>query len=383
MGGLLWARAKRPGEVAARGVRGQGWRGCAVWVGAVLMPRVVWATPPINPDTLVVVAGLRTTRAGPLVTTLHEVEIDCRAGSGVAVCQARLRYRVQNPTAEAVTMGAWVPGEGAAGVTTRCGESLPTIPLQDAPSGHCRNVTVMPGAAVEVLAHVALRGNLVGSSWLAVPVGQARHPLLYRGRPAEGHAMNVRIDLGDARLPDQGVPVRVRVGSSWRFVGSSRGPRDWRTEGSAGDFRTTLTSASDNVVRFDLAQGLRLGHGGPWVGIGGAFADASGLRMRFGYELTGPFDAGVISVATDTDFDRHLNVAAVFEVGTPTIVFLPSVALGAGAVLRVLPTVAAGARLQGTIQFPVVGFVTAADLYPSQGGLPAAAEVTMMARFSL
>jgi hypothetical protein len=52
-------------------------------------------------------------------------------------------------------------------------------------------------------------------------------------------------------------------------------------------------------------------------------------------------------------------------------------------VLRGLPTVAAGARQQGTIQFPIVGFVTAADLDPSQGDLPAAAEVTMMARFSL
>jgi hypothetical protein len=46
------------------------------------------------------------------------------------------------------------------------------------------------------------------------------------------------------------------------------------------------------------------------------------------------------------------------------VFFIPSLGLGVGVPVRVLPEASTGIRLQLTVQWPLVGFVTSFDIYP-------------------
>ena len=89
--------------------------------------------------------------------------------------------------------------------------------------------------------------------------------------------------------------------------------------------------------------------------------------MRFGYEVAAP-EWLLYSVSADTDFGDLLKVAPTIEVASSQVLILPSFGIGVGAPVLILPEVQVGARVQGTMQFGPVGFVTSLDAFPGLSG---------------
>ncbi len=118
------------------------------------------------------------------------------------------------------------------------------------------------------------------------------------------------------------------------------------------------------------------------LGVGGFWGDESGLRLRAGYEA-GAMGWLLGSLVAETDVQRRLQLVPALEAALPAVLFLPSLGLGLGVPVEVLPEVRAAARLQASAMFFPVGVLFTVVLFPRAGASPARWEFALLFQASL
>jgi hypothetical protein len=195
---------------------------------------------------------------------------------------------------------------------------------------------------------------------------ETRHPWLAtqaRDDVADEFAYALSPIRGWAGAPDIDVVVRCDSAHSWL-----PGQVGWAVGEDDRGFvaRRTIAAADASTLRFTvLRPGTALLHGGPVVGVG-AHLGSGELRARLGYEVALPWWV-IYSASVETDFKGTTTIAPVAEAATPDLlVFIPSLALGAGVPVQLRPGGPAfvGARMQFTLSFPVLSMVLPVDVFP-------------------
>lgn len=279
------------------------------------------------------------------------VDLDCHERKRYTLtCRATSRYVIANPTGESVTVRISAP------------EYEPySVLLDGAPvtSAGWLEITVAPGATRTLtidarVTHEPWRGNMA----LAFDPLVIRHPLLgqYYGPGWLPPLYSPEVDPRPWARVGQAT-FTARYPASWdRMTG-------WTHNDDGGQRVATFVRPIGDQVSFDLsrsAPSLELLNGGPYIELGGTFGD--GFRARVGYEI-GFRSTLLASVSAGTNFRDDLIVTPLVEFATPNIFLIPSLGLGFGAPVRVLPETEVGMRFQLVATFPV-GFITTFDYWP-------------------
>jgi hypothetical protein len=366
----------------------------------------------------------------PLIVRDERLSFQCEEEDGRPVCAFEARYRVENPTAE--------PSGGRAAFYGLYAENV-AIKVD----GRAASAKLSPEevAALDNDVMAAEGPSPSGSAWktggaplaregfdMSLPAGgraeivvtgrmrpgQTRYSRGYVYNPAEGRHLLLHAGDTEPRVFEldyllspiktwaevHRMEVSIRYPTSWSmnpsFYGQpNRSQAQWqeRTEGDT-IVKTTVTDgkatpeALGNVLElFITLPGASVEHGGPFVGVGGVVGDndASGFRMRFGYEIASPYWL-VESLTVDTDFTKRLVIAPNVEAALPHIVLipiLPSLSVGAGVPIQILPKVTVGARLLGTFQIWALGFAAAVDIFPALSPEEGRYQGSLMGRVSL
>ena len=213
--------------------------------------------------------------------------------------------------------------------------------------------------------------------WMLAPY-VSRHVALHSGH--DGRRLELDYHLAPIRswASVGAIDVEVRYPARWTLSGnvfahpdpaSYAGVHDPRwaetQEGGANVARATL-HADDGArlaLTFDTPPST-VHHGGPLLGFGGTLKQDTGFAMRFGYELAAP---GWLlhSLNIDTDFRNWVVIAPVTEALSPFFLLIPSFGLGVGVPVKLAPEVDVGVRLQGSVGWGPLSFVTSVDLFPA------------------
>jgi hypothetical protein len=244
--------------------------------------------------------------------------------------------------------------------------------------------------------------------------GRTRYSRGYVYTPAEGR--HLLLHAGDTELRIFELDYLVSPIKTWadvhRLIITIRYPKSWGMgtdiygqpnraqvewkERVEGDFVIKSTDTlgkvdpkaiGNKLELFVSLPGAQVEHGGPFIGVGGVVnaSNAKGFRMRFGYEIAAPSWA-VHSITADTDFDRRLVIAPNVEAALPHVTLipiLPSLSLGVGVPVQIMPIATVGARVLGTVQLWAIGFVTSIDIFPGLSPDEGLYQVTLLARGSL
>lgn len=100
--------------------------------------------------------------------------------------------------------------------------------------------------------------------------------------------------------------------------------------------------------------------GGP-VGMVGWRLGGESVVGRVGWEAFAPTFLGH-GVTLEGETDGELRFAYVPQVTTPSVLGFPSLGIGLGMPVRLVPRLATGVRVQGTLAFPYVGVIAWLDL---------------------
>ncbi|WP_240359321.1 hypothetical protein [Pyxidicoccus trucidator] len=337
----------------------------------------------------------------------EKLDFDCAEAEREAACRFEARYRLRNGTSEAEVIDAAFLGLRTREVSVRFdGEPLPVAEAQADPPGPTsgsREAAPAPSSPREALGRLAdtpverfgftltlppgREGELVvrgvvqlerrflpsGYVWPAV---QVRHVLL---SPEPGRATHWDIDylLGPIRTwaGNPELHVTVRVPSAWE-VGSSPDASartlpvatDWRLrhEGAQAVAERRLEAASApewlNVTLTKRKPGWT--PGGVQLGLGARLGDGSRFMARLGYQLAAP-ESLLHSLSVETDFREQLVLTPLTQYATPQVVIIPSLGLGLGVPVQVLPEVRPGLRLLADLHFGPLGAALSWDHYPA------------------
>ncbi|HVG60982.1 MAG TPA: hypothetical protein VNA24_20655 [Hyalangium sp.] len=102
---------------------------------------------------------------------------------------------------------------------------------------------------------------------------------------------------------------------------------------------------------------------GVQLGLGARLGDGSRFMVRLGYQLAAP-ESLLHSISVETDFREQLVLTPLTQYATPQIVIIPSLGLGVGVPVQVLPEARPGLRLLADLHFGPVGAVFSWDHYP-------------------
>ena len=397
----------------------------ALTLALLALPRAAaanLAAPQSSPSATSPPGALRVT---PLEIQGESLTIDCDEVDGEPRCTFEARYTVHNPTslpeqmdaafygvradqvaiqvdgrsvtrelteAEALAFDAWLPQPQ---------ESLedrpPTAPVELHWNEHVyqeigrtgARFALEAGATTTLTATGEMRPGRNFKPSYAIPAVEARHLLLNTFRPDTSYNLDYLLGPIKTWAAVGDVAIRVTWPERWSFSGEfyaltrtngpgrligalDEAPRAWNQAEEPGDRRSaSIVIPGDQLsdvltMRFGV-PGTTLSLGGPLVGIGGTTGDQGGFRMRFGYEVAAP-EWLLYSVSADTDFGDLLKAAPTIEVASSQVLILPSFGIGVGAPVLILPEVQVGARVQGTMQFGPVGFVTSLDAFPGLSG---------------
>ncbi|MCX7808334.1 MAG: hypothetical protein N2515_06980 [Deltaproteobacteria bacterium] len=210
---------------------------------------------------------------------------------------------------------------------------------------------------------------------------EARHPLLSTGQSslraeaqfirAVGDTFAAGADFVEITLS---TPPSKEQDFKLSVQGESIGPKGVRIPAflpnAPRSFTLEFTPRNSDIFR----------HGGPFLAVGGTFE--KGLRAQLGYEL-GWGSFLLTSIAADTDFQSDLTLSLAAEAGTPSLLFIPSLALGVGPIYRVLLQTPErspwGVRFSLSAVPIVAGFTAAFDWFPEGGET----RVSLFGRLSL
>lgn len=350
----------------------------------------------------------------PLEVKSAALAIDCPTREA---CQLAVTYTIANPTDAAIVGAASFYGlatESLAITTDGTPASVELTPEQKAmydaqvaKSSNGRAVADMVGSSVgrqgfslNVAAHttvqVSITGTIVplelGNHGYELSPDRARHLLLTPNNPS---LKRIRLDYFVAPIRTWGaVPPTMTLTLShpdgWEptFWGS-----DTLTERvvdgrriSEGVVPTSIDTLSMDLLlddRFELRGGL-------FAAIGGHVDDASGLRLRFGGELSWQASR-LLSLAVElerggdgaAEEDTGIVIVPAVALASPMVIIIPSLSIGAGVPVRVSPQVDVGGRIQLDMHFGPVGYFVAFDFYPGMDASPRRFEVPMMFQVSL
>lgn len=85
----------------------------------------------------------------------------------------------------------------------------------------------------------------------------------------------------------------------------------------------------------------------------------------------------------DTNFNNRLVLGANAEAAMPHFLILPSLSVGAGVPVQVLPSKTAGMRFMAGVQFFSLGFSTSVDIFPALTSKEGRYQVALLGRLSL
>jgi len=348
----------------------------------------------------------------PLVVEEEKLRLDCAAqGEGIS-CRFEADYLVFNPTSEeARVLGAFygvrthetsIAADGVVvdhALTTEEIQRLDLAVRQATEksrqaqqpcifsSGWERfglDLTVAAGARVRLVA----RGRMdPGERWIPrgyqAPAVEARHLLLGR----EPHERLFDLDYFVAPLwtwrGEPTIEVEVHYPDAFEFPVSEGWTFERTKEGKVA--RRTIATRSENGSLWlgFLKPAPLVADGGLLAGVGGAFGDQAGLRLRLGYEvaLRGWLLA---SLAAESDLQTRVRIVPAIEAASPAILFIiPSVGVGAGVPVQVWPQARVGIRLQASLHVYPAGLLFAADFYPRAGSSRFVAEFSLLFQVGL
>lgn len=320
------------------------------------------ASPAALPDVEGASARFGALRASPgsemLRVTAETVSVRCEPAAGlVASCEFMVRWSLVSSAPVETSLYATVDGVEEPLLTA--GEAT-----SDAPSLAPLRVR----AQADELVEVSLRGRVhVRARSETTDAIVARHPWLATPRPDQlGRVVFTRaVGRTFAAVPDA---VSMSIVTTGELAASVLGRRP-TPDGTIELDRSALASRTHIAVEVSTPRGFSVRHGGPFLGLGGAFDH--GFRARLGYEL-GLDDVTVLSVAVDSDFADVLVVAALLELASPSFIVPPSVSVGIGPAVRqrLRPSPSGGAETSGVFRleigavFVVVGVVVSFDYVP-------------------
>jgi hypothetical protein len=311
------------------------------------------------------------------------LEIRCKELDGQPECTFRATYFLFNPDRAPAHAVAAFWGEAAA-VTLEIGgrhaRSLSDAELQaitrafssreapdeSAPGPHSSGIDISLGAGgrAELVARGSLHLGWAGGRGYALGPVHARHQLI-QPDPPRTPIVQASYFLSPIRTFRSAGPITLVVEhpSSWA-------PSIW-LETTDGAFlpveleggRATIASDRARMVRLSFDRSPTVLPGGPFAGIGGAFGEGGGFRLRAGYELAAPSWL-LWSVTAETDAESLFVVTPLLEVASDQVLIIPSFGLGAGVPVRIEPEQAVGARLQASISFYKIGVVGSLDFFP-------------------
>jgi len=336
----------------------------------------------------------------------EKLSFDCSGAEREEACRFEARYRLRNGTSEAEVIDASFLSIRVREVGVELdGEPLPVAEGQVDPpefalgTGDAAQAPPSPEEALGRLVRTSVQrfgftltlppdrgGELVvrgvvrlerrflpsGYEWPAV---QARHVLL---SPDARQATHWDIDylLG---------PIRTWAGSPELHI-TVRIPSAWEVGSSPDAYARTLPEATGWQVRREGAHAvaerrlqaasapewlnIALTQRKPWwipggvqLGLGARLGDGSRFMARLGYQLAAP-ESFLHSLSVETDFREQLVLTPLTQYATPQIVIIPSLGLGVGVPVQVLPEARPGLRLLVDLHFGPAGAALSWDHYP-------------------
>lgn len=335
----------------------------------------------------------------------EELSFDCSEAEREEACRFEARYRLRNGTSEAEVIDAAFLGVRVREVSVEFdGAPLPVAEGQVVPSestpgtGDDAQAPPSPEEALGRLARTSVErfgftltlppergGELVvrgvvrlerrflpsGYEWPAV---QARHVLLSSARRATHWDIDYLLGPIRTWAGNPELHVTVRIPSAWE-VGSSPDayPRTlpeatgWqvRREGAHAVAERRLEAASaPEWLNIALTQRKPWWPpGGVQLGVGARLGEGSRFMARLGYQLAAP-ESFLHSLSVETDFREQLVLTPLTQYATPQILIIPSLGLGVGVPVQVLPEARPGLRLLVDLHFGPVGAALSWDHYP-------------------
>ncbi|MDY7230997.1 hypothetical protein [Hyalangium rubrum] len=336
----------------------------------------------------------------------EELSFDCSGAEREEACRFEARYRLRNGTSEAEVIDAAFLGIRVSEVRVAFdGEPLPVAEGQADPpesvldTGDAAQAPLAHEEALERLASTSVErfgftltlppargGELVvrgvvrlerrflpsGYEWPAV---QSRHVLLSSEAWRATH-WDIDYLLGPIRTwaGNPELHVTVRFPSAWE-VGSSP-DASARTQPEATGWQVRREGAHAVAERrfeaasapewFNIALTQRKSWwipGGVQLGVGAQLGEGSRFMARLGYQLAAP-KSFLHSLSVETDFREQLVLAPLTQYATPQILIIPSLGLGVGVPVQVLPEARPGLRLLVDLHFGPVGAALSWDHYP-------------------
>jgi len=309
--------------------------------------RAISPLPPIS------IAAPVPTAPVPLRVLRDEITVTCVADERGLSCDVLGRYRYGNPGRDPVRAELSVESPSPA-----------MVPLRVRVDGRLRRLEgtritpfdVPPGGevTVELMGRMRLPEDYA-SIFFLTPALMTRHTVLGE-EPLPADASRLAYLPSDPERFTEGVSgprVHVVAPSGWRV----------RSPESTSASRDTAGSEAPGSPWYVALQeqAKLLYHGGPFLAAGGTFGH--GFLLRAGYEV-GFHPLLLGSLAVESDLSDELAVTPLFEAALPTLVFIPSLGLGLGAPIRLLPETRAGLRVQLTASL-LVSFVSSFDYFPA------------------
>jgi hypothetical protein len=360
-----------------------------------------------NPGTL---SGARTLGATSLIVEHERLVFDCADAADGVACTFEANYTVRHPgeTAESVlaaflglaTDGVTVEVDGQAVARDLSGDETTALddavlagrdggPLAEEVRQRTQHYGFAFDAAPGSQHEIAARGTIHAGqrfqpeAWY--PAVKTRHLLLndeVGGRRAADYDLRYLLAPLDTWAGTHELEIVVRCPVDWRIdarFGDTTDdfgdlppgvPAEW-TRGVEGDVQTATWRGTGRVapvldVGFDVGAREPFWLGGAVVGLGGTVGAGGGqFWMRWGYEVAWP-DWLLYSVDLDTDYSDRLVAALQLEAATPlpSLPIIPSLDVGVGLPIQVLPVARVGLRLLCGLSWGPVGFSATFDLYP-------------------
>ncbi|MBN2497145.1 MAG: hypothetical protein JXR96_21310 [Deltaproteobacteria bacterium] len=260
-----------------------------------------------------------------------------------------------------------------------------------------------PGARARLGLRAALEPGETESLDLSVSAAHLRHFILY-GEPLFGCRARGedRCPLSADYLPadsdSRAAGYRLRYALSWPATWKGEGGGAWPSRHPSMPVEAELAweakrvldrktgrlesrGAPPPLVTAELTPEPRRFHlGGPLLGLGASFEPGeTRLLGRLGYEIAYPSYL-LYALQLETDFDERLGLVPSIQAASPAIFVLPSLSVGAGLPIRLLPEPQAGLRLQLGLQWPLLGLLVSCDVYP---GSSLDAEIGLAAAIAL
>lgn len=327
----------------------------------------------------------------------EDVDVRCRATDETELtCSIIARWELRNDGDDARTpqlMITW--GGDPTSAEVRVGEAVIATEI---PELRPLLVIVPPHATtiVEMRTEqpITTYGGTGPGSEIASPIDPhdalaARHPLVAtrweiarRGLVWVGPSIVHFTSLGPTT-------IRVHPIEGWEASAHAEHAISDRTEDGARTFVWTPSEHDENVravIGLELSHGVHtdvLRNGGPFIAFGATFNEGyEAFRGRLGYEI-GLGEWVLFSASVETDFERQVVVAPLLEVATWSNIIAPSLSIGLGVPIQVLPYAQAGVRIEAAATFYSIAFVAAVDFWPAHSDDDSVWQLHLLGRIGL